>query len=198
MVREALSGGWDGAFLRELTTCRAVKASSTYSDLSKIPEEFRNLVFGGAMSLKPPLPRLLSVAGMVLPVNPYRNSEYSVVQDFLRVQWGHGEMLCEVANPLMGWYYQHKFRDSYRTKFKPDKVMPKTCADLLARLVPHLPFYRLVSCPIRGEGGKLHFPSHGRRLPPLKIMHSIQKDMLSQLITKQPLIDLPSLYTDTL
>ena len=106
--------------------------------------------------------------------------------------------MCEVANPLMGWYYQHKFRDSYRTKFKPDKVTPKNCADLLARLVPHLPFYRLVSCPIRGNGGKLHFPSHGRRLPPLKIMHSIQKDMLSQLITKQPLIDLPSLYPDTL
>jgi hypothetical protein len=165
MVRGSLAMGgfrseWEESpFLLALNKSRAIRVNGMFSDLNEIPEEFAKVLVGGpTRDIGTDLRRALTIHGFLQP------ERQDLDQEFVELDWDKQSTRFGVANPLLASYYQSTLaRCRYlRYRLRDGMETPASCADLLARALPHMSFRRVVAAPV---------PDRDRPLQPLSSKH---------------------------
>ena len=135
-LTDTRSDRWSSGFYGALLKSRAVKVSSTYSQVVKIPNIFAHVLVGGAMAgfKLENLERKLSIAGLLAPMRKQGNEE------FIEYDWTDTKTLYGVSNSLMAEYYYDEMSHVKHLKsgLRNGMFTPESCADLLARALPYM------------------------------------------------------------
>lgn len=177
MVRSSISesasqggGGWSTGIRGAWTGSRAVMANGPFTNLSEIPEEFVEVLFGGpkAKSELGTAVQSLTVGGLLMPVQ--KNSD----EEFVRYRWDSRDQLYGIANSIMVEYYNTAFENDNSYMRQYTYPVPQSVSDLIARALPLMNFAAVVQPPIPKFQGELpssqsgeapHSPISADKLP---------------------------------
>jgi hypothetical protein len=131
--------------------------------LKNIPLIFARLVVEGGKKL-PELEnqeRILTINGFLVPARKQTQEE------FTKYNWQDDSVLYGVPNALMAEYYYDRYKDqmNLQTRLNQGMMEPKSCADLLARVLPYMTFTTVVEFPTSNIDGKPNNPLSSGGLP---------------------------------
>lgn len=139
--------GWDSGLKKFLAKCRAIRVNGMYGDLTNIPIEFIDVIFGGSRQNTKlnGKERDLTIAGFLVPERDCADGE------FVLYDWNEQGTRYGVANSLMAQYYNDSFG---MVGYQRDLIqyMPNSGSDLLARALPFMTFITVVDNLIIHEG----------------------------------------------
>jgi len=156
-------GGWDVVLRKYLQNSRAVRVNGQCNNLRNIPEEFAQILFGGAKTIQDlnGQERNLTINGFLVPEREESNGE------LLGYDWNMPTKVYGVSNSLMAEYYGDMFPSflQYQKEMIKVKEEPKSGSDLLARIFPFMAFATVVDKPIPSQAGELETPLSAGALP---------------------------------
>ena len=150
-MRASIGKGWDekSSLLYAIRKSRAVRVNNGYT-FEKIHRAFIQILFTGPGELTTSnLRKDLTIRGMVLPEEIQQSTE-----PFTHCDFSTEGTRFVVAHSLMAVWYQKVFINyGYKAVLRGRKT--SSCFDLLARVVPHLSFMKVICAPLLRNDGSL-------------------------------------------
>ena len=141
--KQSAEGGWETGLRQYIGKSRAVRVNGQFSITANIPEEFKEVVFGGPKTRNELGAEVCSLAiwGFLVPARTNSSEE------FVAYNWDLTTQKFGIANSLMAEYYGDIFaQEGYGREWT--KKNPESAADLVARALPFMSFAKVVDNPI--------------------------------------------------
>ena len=148
--KEISKDGWQSGLRKCMKQSRAIRVNGSFGDITNIPTEFAQVLFGGAkkkVDLGGNL-RSLTISGFLVPERKNNGDE------FVCYDWDDPTKRFGVANSLMAEYYSDIFSSELGYQRECTKKTPHSAADLVARAIPFMSFAAVIDNPLPDEAGE--------------------------------------------